>query len=238
MEERYAQILTGVVGEYVRTAEPVGSVALCRALRLPISPATVRGVLQELDEAGYVYQPHTSSGRIPTDRGFRFFVDRLRERQLAAAQRAKIQREFLQLVDEYEQVARTTAKLLARLSHAVALSSVVEPREVQEAGLSELLAAPLGDAVAALREVSAVIETVESHPERFETAADEVAVFIGREIPVAQVEASHISLVVRPVERRHAGKMMLVVIGPKHMPYGRNVALINAVAEVVATSHS
>ena len=74
---RAAQILAALVGEYIDTAEPVGSARLAHRAGLGVSSATVRNTLAELEELGYLQQPHTSAGRIPTDRGYRFYVDQL-----------------------------------------------------------------------------------------------------------------------------------------------------------------
>src|SRR4051812_14083577 len=77
LSARAARILTALVGEYIHTAEPVGSARLAQSAGLSVSSATVRNTLSELEELGYLQQPHTSAGRIPTDRGYRFYVDRL-----------------------------------------------------------------------------------------------------------------------------------------------------------------
>ncbi len=77
LSPRAAQILAALVGEYIDTAEPVGSARLANRAGLGVSSATVRNTLAELEELGYLQQPHTSAGRIPTDRGYRFYVDLL-----------------------------------------------------------------------------------------------------------------------------------------------------------------
>src|SRR5262245_53776714 len=76
---RAARILAALVGEYIETAEPVGSARLAQCAGLNVSSATVRNTLAELEELGYLHQPHTSAGRVPTDRGYRFYVDQLLE---------------------------------------------------------------------------------------------------------------------------------------------------------------
>jgi len=77
--ERHRSILNAVVRDYIRTAAPVGSKGLTTGHKLGLSPATVRGVMAELEENGYLAQPHTSAGRIPTEKGFRYFIDTLFE---------------------------------------------------------------------------------------------------------------------------------------------------------------
>ncbi|HEV3215803.1 MAG TPA: heat-inducible transcriptional repressor HrcA [Vicinamibacterales bacterium] len=79
LSTRSARILAALVGEYIHTAEPVGSARLAQSAGLNVSSATVRNTLAELEDLGYLQQPHTSAGRIPTDRGYRFYVDQLLE---------------------------------------------------------------------------------------------------------------------------------------------------------------
>src|SRR5918992_244202 len=88
MDERKAAILKAVIEEYVETGQPVGSNTVARAASLGVSSATVRNEMAVLEREGYVTHPHTSAGRIPTDKGYRFFVDHLaRMRELQAPDR-------------------------------------------------------------------------------------------------------------------------------------------------------
>src|SRR6266513_905315 len=77
LSPRAARILAALVSEYIHTAEPVGSARLAQSAGVSVSSATVRNTLAELEELGYLQQPHTSAGRIPTDRGYRFYVDHM-----------------------------------------------------------------------------------------------------------------------------------------------------------------
>lgn len=79
LSERYRAILGAAVNEYIRTAEPVSSRAIAMRYSPGVSPATIRGIMAELESEGFLYQPHTSAGRMPTEKGFRFYVDRLLE---------------------------------------------------------------------------------------------------------------------------------------------------------------
>ena len=77
LSPRAAQILAALVAEYIDTGEPIGSAHLTQVAGLRVSSATVRNTLAELEDLGYLQQPHTSAGRVPTDRGYRFYVDQL-----------------------------------------------------------------------------------------------------------------------------------------------------------------
>src|SRR5262244_1069776 len=77
LDQRSRQVLVAVIAEYVKTAEPVGSRAIARRHIRGLSPATIRNVMADLEDAGYLTHPHTSAGRVPTDKAYRFYVDHL-----------------------------------------------------------------------------------------------------------------------------------------------------------------
>jgi len=112
--------LDAVVAEYIETAQPVGSTAVSKAATVAVSPATVRAEMVALEREGYLTQPHTSAGRIPTDRGYRFFVDHLTEPGiLGPSQRTQVSAFFDHVHGEMEDVLERTSSLLAELtSHA------------------------------------------------------------------------------------------------------------------------
>lgn len=120
LDGRRAAILDAVVAEYIETAQPVGSATVSKATTVAVSPATVRAEMVALEREGYLTQPHTSAGRIPTDRGYRFFVDHLAEPGiLGPIQRTQVSRFFDHLHGEMEDVLERTSSLLAELtSHA------------------------------------------------------------------------------------------------------------------------
>ena len=128
LSEREAQILQAVVQCYITTAEPVGSRTIVKRFELSLSPATVRNVMADLEEAGYLQQVHTSSGRIPTDRGYRYYVDYLmRVQTLTENERARIEMEFSQKLNDTDEILRQTSQMLALISHHTGI--VKSPKE-------------------------------------------------------------------------------------------------------------
>lgn len=128
LDDRKAAILRAVVKEYIDTAQPVGSAHVARLGELQVSPATVRNEMARLERDGFLAHPHTSAGRIPTDKGYRFFVDDLRESQpgtLQPADRAQVQDFFARAHGELERMLQDTSKLLSNLTTYAAL--VVAP---------------------------------------------------------------------------------------------------------------
>jgi heat-inducible transcriptional repressor len=121
LEERKLEVLRAIVQDYVATQEPVGSKALVERHHLAVSPATVRNDMAVLEEEGYIRQPHTSAGRVPTDRGYRLFVDKLlRIKPLSPAERRAIER-FLAGAVDLDDVVHRTVRLLAQLTRQVAV---------------------------------------------------------------------------------------------------------------------
>src|SRR6201987_6276085 len=98
LNERSREIFRQIVDSYLATGEPVGSRNLSRLITMPLSPASVRNVMQDLEELGLIYAPHTSAGRLPTERGLRFFVDALLQLgDLTEAQLASIESQLASL---------------------------------------------------------------------------------------------------------------------------------------------
>src|SRR6185436_15936576 len=120
--DRSRQILGVLVREYIQTGEPVGSFVIVRRAGLNVSSATVRSVLARLEDEGYVSQPHTSAGRVPTDRGYRFYVDRLLESRrgdrtaTAVEARLREQTGTPALIDD---VLTRVPRMLSRISRCV-----------------------------------------------------------------------------------------------------------------------
>jgi heat-inducible transcriptional repressor len=121
LDERKLEVLRAIVEDYVETREPVGSKALVERHHLGVSPATVRNDMAVLEEEGYIQQPHTSAGRVPTNRGYRLFVDKLsRIKPLSPAERRAIERFLVGAVD-LDDVVHRTVRLLAQLTRQVAI---------------------------------------------------------------------------------------------------------------------
>ena len=122
LSQRKQQILRALVEEYIHSATPVASETLVRKYSLSFSSATVRHELAGLEEAHLIYQPHTSAGRVPTDLGYRYFVEYLMEESaLSLSEQRLIRHQFYQVQDQLDQWVRLTASVMARLLHSAAV---------------------------------------------------------------------------------------------------------------------
>jgi heat-inducible transcriptional repressor len=142
LDERKATVLRAVVEEYIETAQPVGSGLVARAPGVQVSPATVRNDMAALEQEGYLYQPHTSAGRVPTEKGYRFFVDQIGgPGRLGPVEAKQVRSFFARAHGELEEMLDSTSRLLSSLTHLTAV--VVGPpheaatvRSVQLVGLT------------------------------------------------------------------------------------------------------
>jgi len=128
LDDRKASILRAIVAEYIDTAQPVGSGHIARSAGVEVSPATVRNEMAALERDGYLVQPHTSAGRVPTEKGYRFYVDTIAAPgpgQLGPAQRQQVKQFFARAHGEIEHMLTETSHLLSRLTDHTAV--VVAP---------------------------------------------------------------------------------------------------------------
>lgn len=162
LTEREERVLEAVIRVYVETAEPAGSRNVAKRFQLGVSPATVRNTMADLEEKGYLFHPHTSAGRVPTDRAYRYYVDTLmRPAKLTAAERKRLRRELGEGegTPALERVVRRAAQALGLLTGELGLA--VAPR-LEEAVLEriELIGVSSEKVLLVLTLQSGVVRTV------------------------------------------------------------------------------
>ncbi|MDD2335737.1 MAG: heat-inducible transcriptional repressor HrcA [Geobacteraceae bacterium] len=127
LSERSRQILEAVIDDYIRTAEPVGSRTVTRRHGFALSPATVRNVMSDLEEMGFLSSPHTSAGRVPTDKAFRFYVDSLLQvRAITENQQEEIRRQYRVPGRDVGEILKETSRILSSISNYIGI--VIAPR--------------------------------------------------------------------------------------------------------------
>ena len=142
VQDRKRRLLQWVIHSYIRTSRPIASQDISEEAGLDLSSASIRSLLKELEEEGYLQQPHTSAGRIPTDKGYRFYVDYLAGVQrLASAEKERIERQYASRIAEMDNLLAQTSRLLSHVSHSAGL--VLSPK-VERQHLRRLELIPLG----------------------------------------------------------------------------------------------
>lgn len=228
MTNRQEMILGAIVKEYIDFAMPVGSALLAEKYSFDVSPATLRSEMMNLEDEGYLYQPYTSAGRVPTDAGFRFFVDKLMEqRELSLREQKALQTEVFKLKAQNKMLARTAAKLIASLSDSMVVSGLVESEDVYKSGVQKLVSKPeFGN----LDSVSKLAEILDYLDENAFELLDEVGsgsgakIFIGKENPICS--ADECSMIVSKYNFENGEEGLLAIIGPKRMRYSHNLSII------------
>ncbi|MFH0830591.1 MAG: hypothetical protein V1895_00845 [Parcubacteria group bacterium] len=246
LNPRQTTILKAIITEHIRSAAPVGSKELADQYDFGVSPATVRNEMSTLERAGLLAQPHTSAGRVPTDLGYRTYVQCLAEGGLPLKRhRAEVQRRLVRLNHHYEAMARETARMLAEMTEQAAIST--DGERAEPSGLSHLIQLPelkddqLAQAVArifdnpesVLRSVTKQAGQSAAFTEIAVQGGAPVRVFIGHQtargkVPLAVLVSSF------EVDGRRGH---LVVLGPKRMAYARNVALLSYMSRLLSRNH-
>jgi heat-inducible transcriptional repressor len=183
LDERKRAVLRAIVTEYVARGEPVGSKRVVEVAHLDVSAATVRNEMAALEELGYIRQPHTSAGRVPTDRGYRRFVDDLREQTELDDPRRELVHELLGSASDVEDLLARTTTVLSQLTHLVSL--VIAPAiEVARCKLVELVGLSPGSALLLLVADTGRVEKrpVELPAGTTESDLDRVRVVLGEQV--------------------------------------------------------
>ena len=140
---RQKDILALIIKEYTETALPLSSSFLAKKIYQKLSSATIRNEMLFLEEQGFLIKPHISSGRIPSDKGYRYFIDNImEEKEISRAYQKKLELELLKTKAQNAHLERTTAKLLSSMSQCLAVSGLVDKKEFFDFGMNNLLGSP------------------------------------------------------------------------------------------------
>lgn len=236
MSSRRLEILRAIVDEYVATQEPVGSKAIAERHGLGISPATIRNEMAVLEDEGLITQPHTSAGRIPTDLGYRVFVDKLATvKPLSPAERRAIET-FLDEANNLEQLMKRSAKLLADITKQVAV--ITYPIIGENTGSEKMAISGTANLARSGEDLgstlSPILEALEEQVvlmRLLDEANSTVHVRIGREQIETNLQTT--SLVSVGYGANSAQLGAVGVLGPTRMDYAGSIAAVDAVARYV-----
>ena len=228
---RQAQILAAIVKEYSQSGEPVGSEELAERYHLAVSAPTIRNEMQVLEDEGFITQPHTSAGRVPTDTGYRYFVNKLmKHMEMTASEQQRLRQELLKLQKQYLELGRGIAKLLSSESHGAAFALL--PESTSTAGLSQMIDEHTTQAE--VKEMASFLDRLEENCQSLiRKDIREVETFIGREMPMPLMK--DFSLVVSRVKTPDGGIGIIGVVGPKRMKYEKNISLLEYISKLLAS---
>lgn len=221
MTDRQKNILFAIVEQYAEVASPVGSSLLSKVF--DVSSATIRAEMVILEQEGYITQPHTSAGRIPTDKGYRFYVNSLEDRQNKPiekrAERALSARVTVGGVPEY--IIRNTVDTLVELTHNLGLATIGD--QLYMSGLSNLFGQPEFVGGAQVQQIAHLLDNLE--PWLRETAPNKpLSVYIGSENPIGR--SANATLIISRFRSSYSDRSYIGVLGPTRQQYRDVMGLV------------
>ena len=213
MDIRQQKLLKIIIKEYIKTAEPISSGLLVQKFRLPYSPATVRAELVKLEEEGYIHQPHTSAGRVPTEKAYQFYVENFLS--------AKKQEMRIEPEKNNEDFLKQTAKALAAKS-GLAVFWAVDHHNLYYTGIANLLSQPEFMEAPQILNISRIIDDIEDIiVGMYSGLTNKPQIFIGRKNPFGAICGS---VVVKYEKNGERG--MFGIVGPMRMDYEQCLGLV------------
>ena len=230
---RRKQILGATIEIYLNSAQPVSSDSLRKSHRIDLSSASVRNVFSELEEMGFLMHPHISAGRIPTDEGYRFYLNVLMEKRSLQREEADFIDKIYELkVSELDDLLSETSKLISDFTHYASIVYFDEDEKTYFQGMRYILDHPEFKDIQRAHAVVEALETKEALLELIKRGfSDRTCVYIGKESHCPQME--YCSVVVSKYKSRDKKDGRLALIGPKRMAYDKVIPLMDYVAEVM-----
>lgn len=231
LTKRQEKILTVLVQEYIDKAEPVSSKLLCKKGGLKFSPATIRNELQKLTDSGFISQPHTSAGRVPTSKGYRFFVDKLMEghENVLSKIPASILNEMKGEPSDDLRFLESFTKAVAVLSSSLVFTYLDDKDILWKDGWKEVFQNPEFQKPDTMAGFMGAVEGLEKNIREFITDFDDsedIRVYIGKEEPA--LKSPEFSLIVSRTRFPDKENGVLALLGPKRMEYERNIGLMQS----------
>lgn len=234
MNVRQSKILEVIVREYVDTAQPVSSGILNKKYKFDISSATIRSEMKQLEKDGYVYQPHTSAGRIPTDKGYRCYINSLNGKKCLTVKEQDVFKQNLPTKKDISYLMPRIANLLADMSSGLAISGLLDDEpEFYRAGVGRLLRELELESREHMHRLTETLDYLDRNIEQlFDIVQDEtIGIYIGQENPIKQMKG--LSMIVSGQRLKSGSRGLIAILGPQRMRYDRNIALVEYIRDLL-----
>ena len=232
MTDRQAKLLATIIEQYAEVASPVGSVTLAKLFG--VSSATIRAEMAKLEELGYIAQPHTSAGRVPTDKGYRYYVNLLTQQEespLIDRSARTIEARVASAGDRADRVIRSAVDSLVDLTHNLGLATIGD--ELYLAGMGNLFSHPEFLQGTNAQSVARLLDNLE--PWLREAAPTEpLNVYIGSENPIGK--SSGATLIISRFRSPYSDRSYIGVLGPTRQSYGRVMRLVHQTGKMLEES--
>ena len=226
---RQERILAAVVQEYVANAQPVASKCLAEKTDFNVSPATIRNDMVTLEEAGLLRQPHTSSGRIPTEEGYRYFLERFVRKKRVPKVQVRLSITQAQPADTFKDYLRGMSKSLVKVSGETAFISQEDGWHYYT-GVANLFDKPEFNDVVRMKELSHLVDEFDEVVRRIAPGMNnDVNVWIGGQNPFG----SEMATVMVKYTTKNQKSGVIGLVGPQRMNYARNMKLLNEARDAI-----
>ena len=230
MDERQKSLLFAVINEYIKNAQPVSSKWIAECGDFDASTATLRNELALLDEDGFLYQPHTSAGRVPTDKGYRTFVNMLLDEIESRTKEetiARVLQQIMRLRAEEHSLFAELGRALASLSSSTVFSGPISKEKIMfKSGIHEVLSQPELEDISMRKHFGDIVDSMEANLKAFYSILenDKPTVLIGKENPINN--AKDFSMIIMKHRIFGGEDGIIVMFGPKRMNYEKNLRLL------------
>ncbi|MBI2062988.1 MAG: hypothetical protein HYT61_01975 [Candidatus Yanofskybacteria bacterium] len=229
---RQGALLASIIENFIRTAEPVSSKLLEKSGFFGLSSATIRSEMNDLEELGFLAHLYTSSGRIPTDMAYRYYVDNIvseKQEMKNEKQEKEIKTAIVGAGDDPREINRIVAQTLSDLSENLVITNIIDEDEFFKVGLSSLFEMPEFREFDRMFRLTSFFDEFDSLFNQIEKEffIDDIKVFIGRENPVRNIRDETIMFARYNLPQNLTGSLTLV--GPTRMDYAKNLGLIKYV---------
>ncbi|MDP3792661.1 MAG: hypothetical protein Q8Q89_02925 [bacterium] len=237
LTKRQEKLLNIIIDNYIKTAEPVSSKALVKSGPFSLSSATIRHEMSALEKAGYLTHLHTSSGRVPTGKAYRLYVDNLMADPgiyVPEPTKRKIHKAIADASNDPEELNRVVANIVSVLSDNIVVTNVKDSDNFYKTGLSSLFEFPEFREFDRVFNVASVFDHFEKmfgqiENEFFGINNNEITILIGAESQIKNMKKEAVILVRYPLPNRKTGSM--TIIGPMRMDYEKNIGLARCVID-------
>jgi len=233
LKSRKDRILTITIDRYIKTITPVSSSFIANKFPLDLSSATIRNILAELEEEGFLTHPHTSAGRIPTQKGYRYYVDNLMDQiHLLEVEKRHIKEEYIRDRFQLNRLLDKVSHMLSRTTHYTSIVSIDGEDRIYCQGTNFIVQYPdyndlqkIQNILRALDEKETLLEIINKNLE------NKIDIYIGHELACREIDSC--SLVISKYETKEGSSGRLAVLGPTRMDYGRVVSTVDFIKQLM-----
>lgn len=225
--ERQEEILNKIVEDYIDLAQPISSELLERKHHFGLSSATLRIEMQKLTDGGYLIQPHISSGRVPADKGYRFFVDKILENK---KKNIDIENWFDEEFQDAVKFFQSLTRKMAQVSQSLAFGYLHEENIFWKEGWEAILKEPEFEEKDCLASFADFLKDLEKNIDNLEMNSG-IKIYIGKENPFPK--AKNFSIIFSKCSLPNKEEGMISLLGPKRMDYDKNISLIDSLTKLL-----